>query len=1628
MPPSSGCQCTCACQTGAGSDPQVLPNVASAIGSAFVSLGSIFASAVSTALASALPTYSSRSPDPDSGYGWSLPALPAAFETPTGVSVAFDANDATWFTLSGSTYTAQFGSQETLSHVGTQYVMTDPDGTVYEFNDFTQPDSGDFVESVAPGGATTVVTTQNADGQPLTIDFQLSPGASPYQEIQYTYPDSGANAGHISSVELLGQDPTTTSPSLLPVQEVQYSYYVTGDLNGLTGDLKTAELYQSNGNGWTSVGTTYFRYYTTNDAGGFAHGLERVLLPVAYAKALADFGGSQTYLDDASDTTLNSYYHTIADYTCYYFTYDANQRVSGETVYGQSGTWATTTYTANAPSTDFNVWQRETVTAEPDGATSTVYFNYIGETMLSDLSDGGSQTITYDRYDGNGNLLWTAQPSAFQEYGGGWYDSSSPNLIDYVVGTTPYDGTSDYLKSGGGLIDVYAYYSTTVPADTSLDPSSSNAGGVANYLQASGVEDGTGSTPIWQTSLNYVGEEVDGVTAYYTWQSTQYQNDYSSSTAPTPTATAWGINTTTYKYWFWSTTGNSNITSPTIQEEITAQPVISAPQNGSGSAAQTIDWYNSLGQLEWEKDGNGSVTYDSYDPSSNLVTTIQDIGYTAAQNLGVPSDLSPASGYVGIAAETDYAYDSMGRLVQTLGPEHSAVVDGTATDVRTASWTVYDDADQTTYTVQGYQTVVSGCFTLVNPISVETTNLNGEVTADIEATVVTGGGVVGWYSGEGAITDEVLLAGDQSPQGLLSAVADGGIGPPPQASYTAWTTYQYSHTHLASMRVYYNIAEGLYNQTTYAYENDAANPASAGQTWMGRQNITETADGTYTQNVLDAQGNVLSTWVGTDDFGETDSNPAGIPGQNAGNNMVEVSANAYNADGLLQMAVTQTLNVDATVTPVSSAGTVAVSASNTGSGYLMYSAQSVLTRFALASGNDSFIAVVWNSAQNCWEYDSGSGLLPFSPLPTDVLVAGVNFSPLNVSTYYFGVATSLVNGIQEGYGGSTSTNTLSFSTGTNCFTVTGSSFVENLSESVTLYGYDWQDRQTYVVAPPDAQGDVTYTMTSYDNLGEATDTRQYLYNGSNLWADLAAATGDPPAPLSTGALLAWTHTDYDSLGQVYESDDYNVLGGSYGDYLPTYTWYDADGNVIKTQTGTTGSFEKYSYDGLGNVTMDYVGYDAAPEDYAEASMVNGNDTILQLTQTWYDGAGEAVGTATYEQFADGTPVTGPLDATDSYATASVTWYDGIGRTSATADFGREDAAAPLSETRYFFNSYGTLNAAADGLPSITEQAPLPTDSSLDYIATATAYDPAGNVYQTTDNTGSVTESLYDAAGRTVITIQSYQAGGITGTISATDSDAQVAAELQAGDESEDITTKYDYDSKGRLVTMIAYDANGSSVQPESTEYLYGSTVNASWQTAEVDPGSTDSLSPDSNGDWSVSGADHTSTTYDWQGRVLTTTDPNDLSLPVADQRGVTHTYTYDLAGQVVLDSATIPAASTGVDQSVLSIGTTYDDLGRVQTVTSYSTTDGTGTPVNQVEDSYDGWGNLAEEWQSHAGAVDTSDPPSVEYTYLDGPTTGVAGYLRLSQIAYPSAGSTVNYNYPAGVDAVMSRLVSITRQ
>jgi len=629
----------------------------------------------------------------------------------------------------------------------------------------------------------------------------------------------------------------------------------------------------------------------------------------------------------------------------------------------------------------------------------------------------------------------------------------------------------------------------------------------------------------------------------------------------------------------------------------------------------------------------------------------------------------------------------------------------------------------------------------------------------------------------------------------------------------------------------------------------------------------------------------------------------------------------------------------------------------------------------------------------------------------------------------------------------------------------------------TKYYYDERNRLTDVRT---AAGVVTHY--EYDNLGRTLWTKTY----ADVDADYFTYSGSiiTDVNVESGELRAQTRTYYDDLGRVYETWTYEVdqatdaSPGTYRDYLPSRTWYNARGRVVKT-ADANGLFTKYDYDPTGRLVTTYTSFDADETAYADADDVAG-DMVVEQAQYYYDTAGQMVATATFERLPGDTTTEGTLSAANSYATAAVVWHDGLGRTIASATYGREDKNSGLDH--YVFHATSGTDAGGayaagdlidvdrDGIPDVAEAAPPAYygsngDSSGDaYIVSFTQYNSAGRAYRTTDNLGRIDETQYDAAGRVTRTIENW----VNGTVEETDTDC-------------DGTVAYEY-SAGRLVTLTAYNAkgDGNGVEQQKTIYLYESTINASWQTNVIYPDSEDARSVTSlvqssgtatatvvghgfsSGDWVYvlgadqaeyngyvkitvtsadtftyavaqsatspatgtirvyghTGTDQVKTAYDRLGRTATTTD----------QRGVVHTYTFDTAGRLSADTATNLGSSNIVDDSVLRIGTTYDDLGRVQTVTSYSDTSG-NSPVNQVKYVYNSWGQVAREYQAHDVTGSLWPSPSVQYTY-DAPRVSGEGqsepvkYVRLSQVTYPN-GREVNYDYSGAIDNVMSRLSAI---
>ena len=147
-----------------------------------------------------------------------------------------------------------------------------------------------------------------------------------------------------------------------------------------------------------------------------------------------------------------------------------------------------------------------------------------------------------------------------------------------------------------------------------------------------------------------------------------------------------------------------------------------------------------------------------------------------------------------------------------------------------------------------------------------------------------------------------------------------------------------------------------------------------------------------------------------------------------------------------------------------------------------------------------------------------------------------------------------------------------------------------------------------------------------------------------------------------------------------------------------------------------------------------------------------------------------------------------------------------------------------------------------------------------------------------------------------------------------------------------------------------------------------------------------------------------------------------------DQAGNVLQLDYDLSGRLIARKATTIDAD--FDDEVQLIQTTYDGLGRRETVTQRASTsvDGSGiangTILDQVKYVYDGWGNLTNFRQDLDSAVGGSGYREVAYQ-LEKATTG-RNTLRRTQVTLPD-GTLFKYFYRSGTfhDAATSRVTNL---
>ena len=543
--------------------------------------------------------------------------------------------------------------------------------------------------------------------------------------------------------------------------------------------------------------------------------------------------------------------------------------------------------------------------------------------------------------------------------------------------------------------------------------------------------------------------------------------------------------------------------------------------------------------------------------------------------------------------------------------------------------------------------------------------------------------------------------------------------------------------------------------------------------------------------------------------------------------------------------------------------------------------------------------------------------------------------------------------------------------------------VDGSHTRLSTLSYDYRNR----LETTDGEEDF-FLKYSYDNLDRVTQTERYN----------TAETGTAPI----GNLVALEQTKYDDRGRVYQAIvqkvDPSAIDDGYGTdiFLTSNTWYDAAGNVIKSQPGGTARFTKYHYDSLGRVTDTYVGYDEDESTYTEAAdtSTSSGDTIIEHATSTYDKAGSVLTVKTLSRNHDHTS-DAALTTSNARPTYQASFYDGIGRQIASADYGTDPD-----------------NVIASGAGVVAYPTSIPTRSDT-ILVNETGYDVAGRVEKLlSPRIHSGTDPIetryeYDDAGRVIKTIDNYRDGTpgsgaddrVTEFVYTDDDQIKTATAKVAG--SSDQITRYVYGTAQGGITPEVYRNNllRAVIYPDSIN----TPLNATDTTAL------------GNGTGSY---DRVEMKYNRLGELIER----------KDQRQTTHAYEYDGLGRLDMDSIT---ALGGVGGTVQRVDRSYEVRGMLEGVTSYDDPDeGEGNVINEVFMEYNDFGQLANDYQDHDSEVSTSGTvsPLVAYTYETG-SDGTKG-IRQTKLTYPN-GRDVHYLYndtgdTPGLSHYLSRVTALS--
>ncbi|MDP1793332.1 MAG: hypothetical protein Q8K63_04260, partial [Acidimicrobiales bacterium] len=492
--------------------------------------------------------------------------------------------------------------------------------------------------------------------------------------------------------------------------------------------------------------------------------------------------------------------------------------------------------------------------------------------------------------------------------------------------------------------------------------------------------------------------------------------------------------------------------------------------------------------------------------------------------------------------------------------------------------------------------------------------------------------------------------------------------------------------------------------------------------------------------------------------------------------------------------------------------------------------------------------------------------------------------------------------------------------------------------------------QPIVVQEPAAP----HILHAFDNRGRLTGIAA-LSSISGLGA------GSDPLATSLSNRLAAAKIEYDELGRAFRGIRYKVdpSDGSLDDSLVADLWYDARGRLLKVDGE---QLKKFAYDRLGRPTHEFVLASDDDSAFGDVDDVTG-DIVLEEHETAYDTRGLPVlrvGLSRIYVAAGAGQPTGALDSNADGDAMTLTTGDIIAMTigGQSTPVGRVQIKSNWFDTLDRLENtadYGT-NHATDNVATFDRDGLSVPARSGTVLLTSLVYNMDGTLKEAVDPRDLVTRIEYDALGRVTSRIGNYTGSGTTPTpCQTTDENNYVRFVYEDG-----LLTKrwVDFNGDGTV------DATGDP-KDQVTEYVYGTTKGSGLGSSRIATGHLlqKEIYPDSAGS---------------SDAVFYAYDAQEAMIYKKDQSGNEFVYDYDLMGRETAER--VATLASGYDDAVRRIETAYDALGRVGTVTQYDAAT-SGNETDQVEYTYDDWGNMTRFRQDADSAIGTGTYWDVSYAY-----------------------------------------------